>query len=108
MNAVLVAVIVMLLLSLLRINVVLSLAIGAIVGGLSAGLSLNETIASFTEGLGAGATIALSYALLGGFALAISRTGIPEVIVGAILKLVKREGESEKKSLAKALIFLVL
>lgn len=98
----------MVLLSLLRINVVLSLVIGAVVGGLSAGLTINETIKAFTEGLGGGATIALSYALLGGFALAISRTGIPEVLVEAILKLVRREGETQKKSLAKALIFLVM
>ena len=67
-----------------------------------------ETIEAFVGGLGGGATIALSYGLLGGFALAISRTGVPEVLVGAILKLVQREGDSQKKGLAKALIFLVL
>ena len=108
MNAVLVAVGVMLVLSLLRINVVLSLTIGAIIGGLAGGLPIMETIEAFVGGLGGGATIALSYGLLGGFALAISRTGVPEVLVGAILKLVQREGDSQKKGLAKALIFLVL
>lgn len=108
MNAVLVAVGVMLLLSLLRINVVISLTIGAIIGGLAGGLPIMETIEAFVSGLGGGATIALSYGLLGGFALAISRTGIPEVLVGAILKLVQREGESQKKGLAKVLIFFVL
>ena len=108
MNAVLVAVGVMLVLSLLRINVVLSLTIGAIIGGLAGGLPIMETIDAFVGGLGGGATIALSYGLLGGFALAISRTGVPEVLVGAILKLVQREGDSQKKGLAKALIFLVL
>ena len=108
MNAVLVAVGVMLVLSLLRINVVLSLTIGAIIGGLAGGLPIMETIDAFVGGLGGGATIALSYGLLGGFALAISRTGIPEVLVGAILKMVQREGDSQKKGLAKALIFLVL
>ena len=69
MNAVIYAVSVMLVLSLLRVNVVLALVAGAIVGGLTGGLSLNETIISFTEGLGEGATIAISYALLGGFAV---------------------------------------
>ena len=108
MNAVLVAVGIMLILSLLRINVVLSLSIGAIIGGLVGGMPLLDTINAFVGGLGGGATIALSYALLGGFALAISRTGIPEVIVAGILKLVQREGESQKKGLAKVLIFLVL
>lgn len=108
MNAVLIAVGVMLLLSLLRINVVLSLTVGAIVGGLVGGLNLTDTVTAFTGGLGNGATVALSYALLGGFAVAISRTGIPEVLVNAILKIVQREGDSQKKGLAKALIFIVL
>lgn len=108
MNAVLIAVGVMLLLSLLRINVVLSLTVGAIVGGLVGGLNLTDTVTAFTDGLGNGATVALSYALLGGFAVAISRTGIPEVLVNAILKIVQREGDTQKKGLAKALIFIVL
>ena len=108
MNAVLIAVGVMLILSLLRINVVLSLTVGAVIGGLVGGLNLTDTIEAFVGGLGGGATIALSYALLGGFALAISRTGIPEVLVKAILKIVQREGDSQKQGAAKALIFLVL
>lgn len=108
MNAVIIAVIVMLVLSLLRINVVFSLIIGALVGGLTAGLSVAETIDAFTGGLGAGATIALSYGLLGGFAVAISRTGIPELLVLAILKLVKSKGDSDKTLLVKALVFLLL
>ena len=108
MNAVLVAVGIMLILSLLRINVVLSLTVGAIVGGLAGGLNIADTIKAFTDGLGGGATIALSYALLGGFALAISRTGVPEVLVKAILKLVQRKGDSQKKGTVKALIFFVL
>ncbi|MBD8038084.1 TRAP transporter large permease subunit [Solibacillus sp. A46] len=108
MNAVLIAVGVMLILSLLRINVVLSLTVGAVIGGLVGGLNLTDTIEAFVGGLGGGANIALSYALLGGFALAISRTGIPEVLVKAILKVVQREGDSQKQGAAKALIFLVL
>ncbi|WP_391205631.1 Na+/H+ antiporter family protein [Psychrobacillus sp. L4] len=108
MNAVIVAVVIMLVLSLLRINVVFSLIIGAFVGGLTAGLSIAETIDAFTGGLGAGATIALSYGLLGGFAIAISKTGIPELLVVAILKLVKRDGDSQKTGLAKVLVFLLL
>lgn len=108
MNAVVVAVIVMLVLSVLRINVVFSLAIGAIVGGLTAGMSLSNTLEAFIGGLGDGAEVALSYAMLGGLAVAISKTGISELLVSSILKLVKREGESQKAGLVKALIFIVL
>lgn len=108
MNAVIVAVLVMLVLSLLRVNVVFALLIGALAGGLSGGLSFMDTVASFTDGLGAGATIALSYAMLGGFAVAISRTGIPELLVKGVLKIVNREGEATRANLAKVLIVLAL
>lgn len=51
MNAVIAAVAVMLILSLLRINVVLSLVLGAFVGGLTSGMGIESTVRSFTEGL---------------------------------------------------------
>ncbi|RNF38631.1 Na+/H+ antiporter family protein [Planococcus salinus] len=108
MNAVIVAVLVMLVLSLLRVNVVFALLVGALAGGLSGGLSFADTVTSFTEGLGEGATIALSYAMLGGFAVAISRTGIPELLVAGVLKIVNRDGETTRASLAKVLIVLAL
>ena len=108
MNAVILAVLVMLVLSLVRVNVVLALVIGAAVGGLTGGLSIEGTITSFTDGLGAGATIALSYAMLGGFAVAISKTGIPELLVNAMLRLMKKDGESNRKGLVKVLIVLIL
>src|SRR3954471_22420840 len=108
MNAVLIAVFVMLVLSLVRVNVVLALTVGAIVGGLIGGLSIEATIESFSNGLGAGANIALSYALLGGFAVAISRTGIPQLLVNGMLKIVKKEGEEDRTALGKVLIILIL
>ena len=64
-NAVLLAVVIMLGLSLARVHVVLSLLIGAIAGGLLAGLGITATLEAFQEGIQNGAGIALSYALLG-------------------------------------------
>ena len=106
MNAVIAAVAVMLILSLLRINVVLSLVLGAFVGGLTSGMGIESTVQSFTEGLGAGATIALSYGLLGGFAIAIAKTGIPELMIAGMLKILN--GESNRKGLVKVLIFFLI
>jgi len=108
MNAVIIAIVVMLALSILRVNVVLALVAGAIVGGVTGGLSIDETIVSFTGGLGAGAKLALSYALLGGFAVAISKTGIPQLLVAAMLRIVKKEGEPDRTTLGKVLIVLIL
>lgn len=108
MNAVLVAVAVMLVLSLLRINVVFSLAIGALIGGLVGGISLTDTVNIYTEGLGNSASVALSYGLLGAFAVVISRTGLPNAVVAVALKIVGREGDTKRKALSKVLILLII
>jgi putative amino acid transporter len=93
---------------LVRVNVVLALVVGAIAGGLTGGLSFEATIDSFSSGLGAGANIALSYALLGGFAVAISQTGIPQLLVNGMLKIVKVDGEEDRVALGKVLVILIL
>jgi putative amino acid transporter len=108
MNAVVLAVAVMLVLSLLRIHVVVALLVGALTGGFIAGMGLTETINVFTEGLGSNAVIALSYALLGSFAVALSRTGLPALMVNKAILLVGKEGETRKKSLSKVLILFVI
>ena len=108
MNAVLIAVAVMLVLSLIRVNVVLALVVGAIVGGLIGGLSIEATLKSFSNGLGDGANIALSYGFLGGFAVAISKTGIPQLLVNGMLKVIKKDGGSDRAALGKVLIILLL
>lgn len=80
MNAIVVAVVIMLGLSLARFNVVASLCLGALIGGLMGGLDLQQTIDAFSGGLGGGATVALSYALLGAFAVCIDVSGLPKVL----------------------------
>ncbi|MDO6688098.1 MULTISPECIES: Na+/H+ antiporter family protein [unclassified Agarivorans] len=90
LNPVVISVCLMLLLSLLRVNVVLALSVSAMVGGLLSHMSLAETIASFEAGLGDGAQIALSYALLGAFAVAISRSGLTDLIANKIVSTVDK------------------
>jgi putative amino acid transporter len=108
MNAVVFAVIVMLILSLLRVNVVFSLITGALVGGLIGGLGMGGTIEAFSEGVGGGANVALSYAMLGGFAVAVSSTGLPEALVAFVLKFIGNKEEARSKKLPKALILFVI
>lgn len=99
----------MLILSLLRINVVFALVIGAIIGGLTGGLDLATTVDTFTTGLGGNATVALSYALLGAFAVALTTSGLPDAMVSSVIKLVGRDGDTRRKALSKALIvFMIL
>ncbi len=96
MNAVLIAVIVMLVLSVCRVHVVLSLFIGAIVGGMLAGMGFDATMVAFQDGLSGGARIALSYALLGAFAMAVASAGLPRLLAESLLAKVGVEGEATK------------
>ncbi|MDO4610780.1 Na+/H+ antiporter family protein [Corynebacterium sp.] len=99
MNAVLLAVLVMMILAVARVHVVLALFVGAVVGGLTAGLGLDGTMVAFQEGLSGGAKIALSYALLGAFAMAVASTGLPKMLADW---MVERIGAGDDGTKAKA------
>ncbi|WP_127842342.1 Na+/H+ antiporter family protein [Actinomyces wuliandei] len=85
MNAVLLAVLVMLVLATLRVHVVLSLFVGALAGGLASGMGVEGTMVSFQEGLAGGAQIALSYALLGAFAMSVAHSGLPQLLASWLI-----------------------
>ena len=104
MNPVVVAVGLMLVLSLLRINVVVSLALGALAGGLVGGLSLTDTLSTFSGGLGGGAEIALSYAMLGAFAVAISRSGITDLLARKVISQLGKDASSTRIMWVKTLL----
>ncbi|OIN07915.1 Na+/H+ antiporter family protein [Oceanisphaera psychrotolerans] len=108
MNPVVIAVCLMLALSLLRINVVVSLALSALVGGMASGLSLTETVNIFSNGLGGGATIALSYAMLGAFAVAIARSGITDLLALKVIKALGQDASSGRMLWIKALLMCTI
>ncbi|MFP7484283.1 Na+/H+ antiporter NhaC family protein [Priestia filamentosa] len=90
-NAVVISVIVMIILSLLRINVMLALLIAAGVAGLMEGLTLTETMNMLISGMGGQANTALSYVLLGIFAVMVSYSGITGFLVKKIVSVLKRK-----------------
>ena len=108
LNPVLLAVCIMLILSMMRINVVIALTLSALIGGLTAGLSLPDTISAFESGLGGGATIALSYAMLGAFAVAISKSGITDLLSQAIIKRLNGEQTQQVSTTIKYTVFTVI
>ena len=97
MNAVLIAVLVMLILSVARVHVVISLFIGALVGGLISGIGLGTTMVAFQDGLAGGAKIALSYALLGAFAMAVASSGLPTLLARWIMSKIGNTEESANR-----------
>ena len=110
MNPVVISVCIMLLLALMRVNVVVALTFSAIIGGLVAGMGLNDTVAAFESGLGGGATIALSYAMLGTFAVAISKSGITDLLANSVIKRIhgKENGAASTGLKYAVIIALVL
>ena len=90
-NPVLISVALMLILSALRLNVVFSLVISATAGGFIAGMNGSAIMKAFNSGLMQGAQIAFSYAMLGAFSIAISRSGITELLAKMLFKRLNKE-----------------
>lgn len=82
----------MLVLSLARVHVVVALFIGALTGGLLSGMGLDGTMLAFQDGLGGGAKIALSYALLGAFAMGVASAGLPRILAGFLIGKINGNG----------------
>lgn len=89
LNPVVISVIVMSVLCLLKLNVLLSILIAAMTAGIAAGMPITETMTVLIDGMGGNSETALSYILLGTFAIAISKTGLATILAKKISKVVK-------------------
>ncbi|BED89122.1 sodium:proton antiporter [Pseudoalteromonas sp. MM1] len=108
MNAVVIGVILMLGLSLARVNVIVAMIISALVAGLTAGLGIKESVDAFNSGLSAGAEIALSYAMLGAFAVAISKSGLTRILAEKLLNKVNAQGNGSETFLSYFILLIIL
>ncbi|WP_050804688.1 Na+/H+ antiporter family protein [Sporosarcina newyorkensis] len=88
-NTVVVSVIVMAVLSLLRVNVIFAILAAAGVAGLMEGLSLTEATNMLVSGMGGQANTALSYILLGMFAVMIGMSGIAGFLVKNLVRVLR-------------------
>ncbi len=98
-NPALLSVIVMIGLSLLKLNVLLALIIAALVGGLAANMSLTETMTILLGGMGNNAETALNYVLLGALAAGIQKSGAAKVLTQKLSKSIDGTG--------KVLVFII-
>ena len=101
LNAVVLSVIVMLALSLARVHVVISLFVASVVAGLVAGMGITGTMVAFQTGLAGGAKIALSYALLGAFAMAVAHSGLPTLLARAIVNRMRNADAASSARVAR-------
>lgn len=81
LNPIVVSVVVLCALCLARVNVLLALIAASLVAGLTGGLGLTKSMELLSGGFSANATTALSYILLGTFAVAIAHTGLMQMLV---------------------------
>ena len=91
LNPVVLAVVLLLILSALRLNVVFALVISSLFGGLLAKMTGVATMAAFSKGLSHGAQLAFNYAMLGAFSIAISRSGVTELLAKMLFKRLNKE-----------------
>ncbi|SDI90024.1 Na+/H+ antiporter family protein [Natribacillus halophilus] len=89
LNAVIISVLVLVVLSLLRVNVILSLLAAALVAGLVSGISLIDTTELLVSGMGGMAETSLSYILLGAFAVMIGYSGITGLAIKKLIRVLK-------------------
>ncbi len=110
MIAIIEAIVVMFSLSLARVPVVFALITGAITGGLLAGLGLQGTLEAFNQGLGGGAKIALAYGVLGAFALALARSGLPDLLAFKLIKTLKSDASAgaSSRNKVKYLVYVAI
>lgn len=109
MNSVVIAVCLMMMLSFFRVSVVISLTVSAVVAGVFGNLDIDTTIEAFNKGLGGGAKIALSYALLGAFAVALSHSGVADWLSNKIvIKLGKSSNNKNTLIIKWLMIFSIL
>ena len=101
-NPVVISIIVLLVLSLLRINVVIALVVAALTAGLCGDLSLSKTIETFTG------EVAMNYAMLGAFAIAISKSGITDLIAYKIITKMNKTPTGNNLAWFKYMLFGVL
>ena len=88
LNPVVIAVVLLCVLCLLKINVLLSMLVSLFVAGLVGGMSIEAIKDSLLAGLGGNGETALAYILLGTLAACLATTGITEILSKKIAKVV--------------------
>ncbi|MCG5031326.1 sodium:proton antiporter [Mesosutterella sp. OilRF-GAM-744-9] len=81
LNPIILSVVLLCALCLAKVNVLISLLIAAIAAGVAGGLGLTKTMTVLANGFSGNATTALSYILLGTFAVSIAKTGLMQLLV---------------------------
>ncbi len=89
LNPIVIAVVILCILCLARMNVLLALIISAVIGGVCANMDLSDVMNVFIHGMGDNSETALSYILLGAFAASMTHTGLAQILSLKIASVIK-------------------
>lgn len=92
-NAVVLAIVVMIALCLIRVPVMIALIASALLGGLHAGLGVGGSLEAFNDNVLIGAQVGLTYVMIGALAVALARSGILEVFARWVSRRVGTDEE---------------
>ncbi|MDR5658525.1 Na+/H+ antiporter NhaC family protein [Serpentinicella sp. ANB-PHB4] len=98
-NPVVLSILILTVLCLLKVNVIISLIIAALAGGLIADMPVSEIMETLIDGMGGNAETALSYILLGAFAVAFTQTGAADLLTKKLANGLSGKG--------KVLVFII-
>ncbi len=102
-NAVVLAIIVMVALSLVKVPVTVALLVAALLGGLQAGMGIDGSIVAFQDSVLGGAQVGLTYIMVGALAVALARSGIIEMFAAWVTHKAGTDGEATNRSVKWAL-----
>lgn len=109
-NAVVLAIVAMVVLCLIKVPVTIALIVAAMLGGFQAGLGIEGSLGAFNDSLLVGAQVGLTYIMVGALAVALSRSGIIELFAAWVTKKVGTDEEKTSKGIKWALygLFVVV
>ncbi|WP_201592039.1 Na+/H+ antiporter family protein [Psychrobacter fozii] len=107
-NAVVLAIVLMVVFCLIKIPVAVSLVSAALLGGLHAQMAFPDILQVLNDNLLSGAQVGMTYIMVGAFAVALSRSGVLDWVAQKMARSLNREGAHVRKQVKWMLFILFI
>ena len=107
-NAVVLAIVLMVVFCLIKIPVAVSLLSAALLGGLHARIEFPDILQVLNDNLLSGAQVGMTYIMVGAFAVALARSGILDWVAQKMASRLNRDGVNVRKQVKWMLVSLFI
>ena len=107
-NAVVLAIVLMVVFCLIKIPVAVSLVSAALLGGMHAQMAFPDILQVLNDNLLSGAQVGMTYIMVGAFAVALSRSGVLDWVAQKMARSLNREGAHVRKQVKWMLFILFI